>query len=213
MNNLEQLRTAVDAKRRVFESARVEFRLAETADRNAAGAARDERIERSMEIGRGGPRPNPAWTPPKSVLALEADAAAASRSITEQRANSAASELRNAEAALLAAENRILSAWRDCKAREFKALERDGATPEALAALRAELKAVTPPDSAVRINQRFNISSLVREVLNEQPEGDLALHTPVNQLSGLGGGAEYERRRREILDAAEAESTTPQAAA
>jgi hypothetical protein len=119
--------------------------------------------------------------------------------------------LKNAEAALLSLENRVLNDWRNTRAREYRQLERDGAPPEALAAALAELKLMCPDDTQVPINKRFSISSLVRDVLGDRT-GEVRLDTPVNVLRG-GSANGYEKRRAEILAAAESDSTSPLEAA
>jgi hypothetical protein len=199
-----------NAKRDALETARIALRKAEIIARTAQGAARDERIEHSLVLSRGGPRPAPGYTPPPSALEIAAGAATVALESANSNHIIAETHLKNAEAALLAAENAILYTHRDRLAREFKEMERNGADPDVLAAKRSELRAITPPETAVRIHQRFTVSSLVREVLDEPTVGGYDLNTPVHILSGIPATAEYERLRAQIL--AEADTSPLEAA-
>jgi hypothetical protein len=210
MNNLTEARDRIDAARETFDAAKIDWCDKKEAATLAQAASNAERQARAAEISRGGPRPVAGFVPPKTAAELAADAAQAAFNAAELLMNSAQRALAAAESSLLTQENRILNRVRDQLAREYRQLQLEGASDEVLAARLAELRVLCPPATAVRINQAFTLSALVREVLDEQPEA-LHLHTPVSALRGETSSG-YERRRAAILAAAEEETTPPVAA-
>jgi hypothetical protein len=208
---LAEARARIDAARETYDAAKIQWRDANRAAVAAKAPYDAERHERSMQISRGGPRPAANFVPPKTAAALAADEAQAAFETAEMRMNNAQRALAAAESSLLAIENRILTRWRDQRAREYRQLQLNGAPDEVLAAKLAELRLMCPPNTCVRLHQRFTLSALVREVLDEHPDV-LQIDTPVSELRGETSGG-YEKRRAEILAAAEAESTQPLEAA
>jgi hypothetical protein len=208
-DSLSQLRAKVDAARSAHERAKKHW-----CDKKNVAASKKavwdaERYERAMIVSRGGPRPAPNFVPPKTQAEIAADAALSTLTTAEARMIEAHNAVNVAESKLLSAENAILSRWRDNLAREIRALQLTGIDDNELAAKLAELRLMCPPYMEVRINQRFALSALVREVLDEQPD-ILHIDTPVSELRGEAHIG-YERRRAQIL--ADAESTTPLEAA
>jgi hypothetical protein len=197
---LNEAREKVESYRGKFENSKVEWCSAKAAATVAQAAFNAERHERAMEVSRGGPRPAPNFVPPKTAAAIAADEAQVAFASAEAAMNSSQAALSAAQTALLSLENRVLNSWRNQLARTIRQLQLEGAD-EAMAEKLAELRVMCPPESCVRINQRFSLSALVREVLDENP-AELHLHTPVNELRGTEGGWAYEAKRAEILAAA-----------
>ena len=129
----------------------------------------------------------------------------------EMRMNDASRAVSAAMAALLTVENGILTRWRDQQARTIRQLQLDGAPDEVVTPKIVELKLMCPPDTEVRLHQRFTLSALVREVLDETPDA-LRIHTSIAELRG-DQHVGYEKRRAQILAQAEAESNSPLEAA
>jgi hypothetical protein len=204
MTTLSQARSTVAAARGKFDSTKKAFHAAEAKLRTAQGAVGDDQYERQLLLGRGGPRGAPGHKAP-ATIALEAAAEAAQVKLTTAEISyaGAANELKQAESALLAAENRILDRWRTVRALEIMKLQRSDADAELIAQRLAELRVMCPPDTAVRIHQRFALSAIVRDVLGDEPS-ELRLDVPVNELRGESHW-DYETKRAEIL--AQAEST------
>jgi hypothetical protein len=203
---LTRLRAAVTKAQAKFDTVSFELRKATEANRTAQGKAADERYERGLELSRGGPRRAPGDTPPPT--ALETAAAATEQKLQAVRGRHfiAQTALTNAEAALLDVENRIINRHRESLALQFKEAERNGASQNELAAIRAQLRAATPHEMQVRLNQRFTVSSLVREVLDDGDDGTgLRLDVPGPVLRGEVG-PDYDQVRAAILAEAERES-------
>jgi hypothetical protein len=211
-NNLTEARWNLDAARWNLDRAKAAWRDKKSAAAAASAVAAAERHERNMIISRGGPRPAPNFVPPKTAAQLAADEAQAACDGAEARMNSAQIALNAAAATLLAQENRILTRWRDSLARTIRQAQTEGWPDEIVAPLLADLRLMCPPDTVVRLHQRFTLSAIVREVLDEQPH-ELHLHTPVDQLRGEVGGAAYEKKRAQILAEFETESPSPLEAA
>jgi hypothetical protein len=207
--SLTQLSASVEAKRKALDSARTVWLQAK--DRHAAAkAAVDEEVYQAGLIrSRGGPRRLAGSTAPPTAAEIAATAAAQALAATELRLTSAKAALDNAEAALLIAENRILDRWRHLRALEIMELQRTDAAPVLIASKLSELRAMCPPDTVQRLHQRFKLSSLVRDVLDDQPDS-IHIDTPVDQLRGENGG-DYEAKRASILR--ESETDTPLEAA
>jgi hypothetical protein len=197
--SLTELREAVDRARAKLEGARAQHDKTVTTQRIAQGTLDSERHQRALSLSRGGPRAAPNAKLPKTPVEIAADSAQAKADAAEMQRDFAQNELAKAEAAVLTEENRILNKWRDTRAVAIKAAQLAGAdAAEMIEALRA----ACPPDSMVRINQRFVLSALVREVLNEFPD-HLRVDTPSNILRGEGH-AGYEDLRAQILVSAAA---------
>jgi hypothetical protein len=208
MNTLSQARSTVAAARGKFDSTKKAFHAAEAKLRTAQGAVGDDQYERQLLLSRGGPRGAPGHKAP-ATIALEDAAEAAQIKLTtaEISYTTAANELKQAESALLTAENRILDRWRTVRALEIMKLQRSDADAELIAQRLAELRLMCPEDTSVRIHQRFMLSSLVRDVLGDRSD-DLRLDVPVDQLRG-GDHWNYETKRAEILAQAESEAHNP----
>lgn len=87
--------------------------------------------------------------------------------------------------------------------RRHRELQNRDLTYLLIAAKLKELRTMTPPDTCVRIDQRFTISPQVALVLKNFALDDM--NTPVNHLRGESAGADYERMRARILAQAAAE--------
>src|SRR5580658_7217170 len=179
-DSLTQLRAKVDAARTTHDRAKEQW-----CDKKSAAAAANavltaEKYERAVDQSRGGPRSAAGFVPPKTAKQLAADAATAALDRSEIRMNDAARAMSAAQAALLFVENQILSRWRNSLARTIRQGQSEGWPDEIVAPLIADLKLMCPPDTAVRLHQRFTLSALVRDLLDETPDV-LRVNTSVSE--------------------------------
>lgn len=210
MTTLARYREAAEAARETFAAARITFNKADAAYNLAAGAARDERIQKGLGPFGGAPRRAASSAPlPPSALEVAAEAARKKRDVAENSFLAAQVASQVADADYLAQANRRLNRPRLALAMAIQKLESDGAPPEVLEPMRAQLRAICPDDRAVAINQRCTYPSLAMVVL-AQAQDVLQIHTPCNVLNGINH--EYATWRAETLAAAEREEAKLEAA-
>src|SRR5580658_2618775 len=181
MSALTKLNADVESARETLTSKHTAWLNKKSKFAAAKAVADEERYQRGLALSMGGPRRAPGTTPPPTAAEIAETAAGEACDTAERERNSAQAAFNNAEAQKLAYENRKLTRARDLQAMAIKEAERTGAPQEVIEPMRAQLRMMCPPDTAVRIHQRCPYSSLVRDTLDEQPH-ELHLDKPVNEL-------------------------------
>jgi hypothetical protein len=201
LSPLSNARSLAEGCRMAFTQAKAAFHRAQTTHTLAAGAARDERLSKTHGAWGGQPRRTASMPPlPPTVLEIEAEEAKRKFEMAEHAFTSAQVALASAESQLLEIENSILNGHRNTLAVKIRAAMSNG--DPAADGLLEELKVLCPPDSCIRLHQRFRLSFAVKELLDAQQQVML-IDTPINILRGEGHH-DYETRRAQILDESEA---------
>jgi hypothetical protein len=203
---LASKRAAVEAATEKLEHMKAKWLKANRVAEVAHDAAEFERGEKVRMLELGGPRPGPGHKPPPTAREVAESEANSKLATARYQLATAKIEFNNAAADLLAAENRILNRWRHQRALEILELQRIDAAPELIAEKLAELRVLTPPDTCVRLDQRFTVSALVDSLLHDRRD---AINVRVDELRGEIDTGTYEKRRAEVLAQAENDSVSP----
>lgn len=198
---LSSARADAEAAAAAFVAAKQKFHAAENTFRIAQSAVSAETYARLESQSRGGPRPAHGYVPPKTAAQITAELSEKRLGAAQNAMACAESAMNGAAAALLKIENAILNAHRDALAVLIREAIRSGDAATADGML-AELRALSPPDMCVRLNQQFRLSLSVRELLDDHPEA-MRIDVPVDRLRGETHG-DYEALRAAILEASEA---------